>query len=364
MTIHIPLDRSTFGFEKRTLLRSGAFTVSGWTYPSGVIAVSLENERGGLIILPFMGQMIWSAVFDGQDLRMTSVFDQPVPSPTILGTYGCFMFHAGLLRNGCPGPDDTHPLHGEMPCARMDEAWLEISEDGSALTLGGIYRHVEGFGNRYDATPSVTLRAGEATFDIGMDVLNRGGKSMDLMYMAHANYAYVPDGTFVEPLGVGEIRVRTSVPAHVHPTDQWRDYIAKLARDPRLMRKLDSPAMYEPEIVSFLGDVGTDQGGNAHFFLRHPDGAAFYTRYAPEDFTHATRWVLHDPDYHVAGFVLPATCDPEGYLAESRKGNVRQLSPGQKASFSVHTGLLNAQEYDATLAGLDQETSSRNSTGN
>lgn len=355
MTIHIPLEKSAFGPEKRTLLKSASFNVEGWTYPSGVIAVSLENERGSLTVLPFMGQMIWSAVFDGHDLRMKSVFDQPMPSQTILGTYGCFMFHAGLLRNGCPGPDDTHSLHGEMPCAKMDEAWLEIGEGEASLTLGGVYRHVEGFGNRYDAYPSVTMRPGQATFDIGMEIINRGGKAMDLMYMAHANYAYVPDGTLLEPFGIGTVKVRTSVPAHVHPTEQWRDYIRTLIDDPRRMKKLDSPSMYEPEIVSFLSDVGTDAGGNAHFFLKHPEGAAFYTRYAPREFTHATRWILHDPDYHVAGFVLPATCDPEGYLEESRKGNVRQIPPGQRACFSLHTGLLSAREYEATVLHLDQD---------
>jgi len=28
------------------------------------------------------------------------------------------------LRNGCPSPEDDHPLHGEMPCAPMDRAGL------------------------------------------------------------------------------------------------------------------------------------------------------------------------------------------------------------------------------------------------
>lgn len=41
-----------------------------------------------------------------------------------------FAFHSGLLSNGCPSPEDTHIMHGEMSCAVIDEAWLEIDEAG------------------------------------------------------------------------------------------------------------------------------------------------------------------------------------------------------------------------------------------
>ena len=43
-------------------------------------------------------------------------------------------------------------------------------------------------------------------------------------------------------------------------------------------------------------------------------------------------------------FVLPATCEPEGYLAEKAKGHVRSLAGGQRAVFNVTTGYLSAEE--------------------
>ncbi|RMR39368.1 putative cytoplasmic protein, partial [Pseudomonas savastanoi pv. glycinea] len=52
-------------------------------------------------------------------------------------------------------------------------------------------------------------------------------------------------------------------------------------------------------------------------------------------------------DQQVAAFVLPATCEPEGYRAELAKGNVRSLAPGASAEFSVTTGYLNATERRA-----------------
>ncbi|WP_263264781.1 aldose 1-epimerase family protein [Pseudomonas sp. RIT-PI-S] len=345
-TFTIALFPELFAGAEKTLVESADFRVRAWTYPSGVKALALENARGRVIALPYQGQMIWAAEFDGCDLTMRSLFDQPRPTPTILGTYGCFMFHAGLLRNGCPAPDDDHPLHGEMPCAPMDSAWLDVGEDetGAYVRLGGLYEYVQGFGDHYHARPSVTLHAGSGLFDIGMQVTNLAGKPMDLMYMAHMNHAYVPGGRFVEPLGIAGMRVRQSVPAHVKPTPEWATYIAELSKDPSRLQALDTPELYDPEIVCFPQGVQADARGNAHFLLEHPTGAAFYTRYRPDQFSHATRWVLNNADHAVAAFVLPATCEPEGYLAEKAKGTVRSLASGETTSFSLTTGYLSAQE--------------------
>jgi hypothetical protein len=341
-TFKLDLYPEQFNGAEKTLLESSDFRVLAWTYPTGVKALALENNRGRVEVLPYQGQMVWSAVFDGCDLTMRNMFSQPRPSPTVIGTYGCFMFHSGLLRNGCPTPEDDHPLHGEMPCAPMDAAWLEVGEDagGVFLRLGGEYEYVQGFGDHYRARPSVTLRAGAALFDIGMQVTNLAGKPMELMYMAHMNYAYVADGRFVEPLGVERTRVRSSVPAHVKPTPAWSAYMADLTEDPSRLATLNTPQLYDPEIVCFFDGACTDASGDAHFLLKHPDGPAFYTRYKPEQFDHAARWILHNPDQQVAAFVLPATCEPEGYLAERAKGNVRSLAAGQSAEFSVTTGYL------------------------
>ncbi|WP_268800570.1 aldose 1-epimerase family protein [Pseudomonas huanghezhanensis] len=350
----IALYPELFSGTEKTLVEGEDFRVLAWTYPSGVQALALENARGRLVVLPYQGQMIWSAMFDGCDLTMRNMFGQPRPSPTVIGTYGCFMFHSGLLRNGCPAPEDDHALHGEMPCAPMDSAWLEVGEDasGAYVRLGGDYEYVQGFGDHYRARPSVTLRARSALFDIGMQVTNLAGKPMELMYMAHMNYAYVAGGRFVEPLGMARARVRSSVPAHVKPTPAWSAYMAELTEDPTRLCTLDTPQLYDPEIVCFFDDVKADAKGHAHFLLEHPHGAAFYTRYKPGEFDHAARWILYNADQQVAAFALPATCEPEGYLAEKGKGNVRELAAGESAEFSVTTGYLAAAEVRQLEAAL------------
>lgn len=348
-SVRIPLYPQAWSEASRTLLESAHFSVRAWTYPSGVKALSLENARGRLVVLPWQGQMIWAAEFDGCNLTMHNMFSQPRPSATVIGTYGCFMFHSGLLRNGCPAPEDDHPLHGEMPCAAMDSAWLQVGEDeqGAWLRLGGDYEYVQGFGDHYRASPSVTLRAASGLFEIGMQVVNLAGKPMDLMYMAHMNYAYIAGARLTQPLGCARTRVRSSVPAHVRPTPAWSAYMEELAVDPTRLQVLDSPQLYDPEIVCFFDQVRGDAHGQAHFFLEHPDGAAFHTRYSPQQFEHAARWLLYNSDQQVAAFVLPATCEPEGYRAEQAKGNVRSLQPGARAEFSLTTGYLSAVERRA-----------------
>lgn len=117
-----------------------------------------------------MGQMIWDAQFDGHDLTMRNMFRQPKPAAEVVATYGCFAFHSGLLANGCPSPEDTHPLHGEMPCAAMDDARLEL--EGDSLRVTGRYEYVMGFGHHYQAQPAVVMRKASALFDIQMTVTN------------------------------------------------------------------------------------------------------------------------------------------------------------------------------------------------
>ena len=56
------------------------------------------------------------------------------------------------------------------------------------------------------------------------------------------------------------------------------------------------------------------------------EGDAFAICWDPEAMPHTIRWILANSDQRVAAFAMPATCEPEGYIAEKRKGNVRALA--------------------------------------
>ena len=100
MTTRITLWRELFAEHPRILLKNNDFTVTAFRYASGVEGLKVENSRGHLVILPWMGQMIWDAQFDGHDLTMRNMFSQPKPAAEVVATYGCFAFHSGLLANG------------------------------------------------------------------------------------------------------------------------------------------------------------------------------------------------------------------------------------------------------------------------
>ena len=328
----------------RVIVETDGAHATLFRYPSGIAALRLANARGHVTILPWMGQMVWDGVFDGVRLTMGSLFDQPLPATDILGTYGCFAYHAGLLRNGVPGPQDDHALHGEFPVVAMDSAAIETGADGQGpyLRLIGSKTFRRGFGAHYRATPSVTLRAGRTDFDIGMAVRNLSAAPMDLMYMAHVNFADVPDGTIVQPMpfDTAHMTIRRSFPPHVHPAPEYLARLDALAADPSAGVTLGAALVSDPELVWALHGLARDRDGNTHVMLQRPEGDAFALSWNPDLLPEATRWLLRGPDVQVAGFALPATCGPEGYTAEHAAGRVRTLAPGAEAVFWVRVAYL------------------------
>ncbi len=343
--------KSFFGEAERPIAEAHGMTASLFRYDSGIEAVRLSNRRGHLVVLPYYGQMVWDAVFDGVDLTMANMFDMPRPASEIVGTYGCFAFHSGLLRNGCPGPQDSHPLHGEMPCAPMDAAGLEVGEDdeGPYMAVTGRREYVMGFGAHYVARPRVVLRPGSALFDIRMEVENLSGAAMDLMYMCHVNFAFAEGARIVQPAPFTPeaTAVRTVVPAHVPRSPAYDALLSDLARDPAVMEVLDEPERYDPEQVFYIRGLRTDEEGGTALMMRRREGDAFHIAYSTREFPKTVRWVLVNSDQKVCAFALPSTCEPEGYNAEAMKGNVQKLAGGETRRFSVRLGYLTADEAEA-----------------
>lgn len=332
-----PLGKDVFKPTERILIESDEFKVTGFKYNSGVEAIKIENSKGHLVILPFMGQMIWDAFFIGEDLCMENMFSEPKMSNEIVGTYGCFAFHSGLIRNGCPSSQDDHPLHGEMPCAKMDNAWLEISED--VITIKGQYEYVMGFGDHYLATPSIRLEAHSSLFDICMQVQNLASVVMPLQYMCHMNAAYFANAQMTQNVPDEVIKLRETVPGHVKPTSKWFDFNESLKIKNRPIKTLSTPKMYDPEIVYFADDLSlyTDK---AEFEMKIDNGKKLVTYFDTNQFNYATRWILFNGDQKVGAYVLPATCRPEGHLAAQNSGSLIYLEPKEIREFKVTTGIV------------------------
>ncbi|MGL4651388.1 MAG: DUF4432 family protein, partial [Caldilineaceae bacterium] len=128
-TARIPLHPEQFGRHEEILLEFGPLQASGFAFATGVAAVRLRSDKGEVVILPFQGQHIWSASFGGRELSWRSMVQEPRPNVDFLSTFGGMVQHCGLLAIGGPGPDDKHAVHGELPNAPFQEAWLEVGSD-------------------------------------------------------------------------------------------------------------------------------------------------------------------------------------------------------------------------------------------
>ena len=317
-------------------------------YDSGVEAIKLTNNYGYISVLPFMGMQIWDVVFNGRNLAMKTTFSRPVKTDFFLYTYGAFLVHCGALRMGCPGPEDNHPLHGELPCAEYKDVKIVFGQDkiGSFLGINGVYEYNIAFGAHYNAKPLVKIYRDLTILDISMQIDNLSHYDMELMYMAHVNLRPVFGGKIVQSLGWTnkDLMVRESIPSHIKAPEGFMKFIEKLKKDPSPTKVIKEDDVYRPEVVFSIGTPATDKDGFAHFMQVHPDGSADYVSYKPLEFDHGSRWFCINKDKKAFGLILPATADAEGYTAEKKKGNIKKIAGKGFKKFSVKAGYLTKKD--------------------
>ena len=331
--------------QPHLLLQDDAVSVELFTYESGVHGIRLRNGVGELVVLPYQGQQIWSAQIDGRALGMRSMFDEPQPTTTYLQTYGGFFLHCGATRMGVPGPSDTHPLHGELPNARYQRAWIVCGSDerGQYIGVSGSYRHTVAFQDNYVATPEIRFYAGQRTWTVSLSITNLKRTPMDLMYLAHINYRPVDHARLLTtaPTTAAAIRVRKSIPSHISPAPGYREFIEALAVDPTPALTLTPGLGFDPEVVFTINPLA-DAAGWAHALQQLPDGTADYVAHRPEQLPYAIRWISRTPDQDCLGFSMPATAEPEGYSAEKAKGNLQSIAGGATWRCDFVVGVLTA----------------------
>ena len=293
------------------------------------------------------------ACFDGRELTMRSMFDEPVDTQVYLETYGAFMIHCGITGLGAPGPDDAHPLHGELPNAPFQHAWLEIDEQAESVTVAGSYQYTVAFSTNYRATLETRLEAGSALMDVSVRVENLKHTPMDLMYLGHANFRPVDGGVlhYSADYTPERVRVRQSIPAHVTPKPGYAAFLAELAENPKKHHVLKPGLGFDPEVV-FEIDMNGDAEGFAHALQELPDGTADYIRYSPAQAPLAMRWICRTPDQDGLGIAFPATSGVEGHSIEKAKGRVVELAAGGTWRVDMRLGLLTAGETAAAVAAI------------
>ena len=170
----IQLQERFFTEKEKVFVEHDSLSASLFRYDTGVCGLRLKNSRGELILLPFQGQQIWKCEFEGRNLTMKSMFTQPIQTTEYLGTYGAFFVHCGATAMGVPSKDDAHPLHGEIPNAAYQKAYLQIGSDerGTFIALGGQREYTVAFNHHYTFEPLVKLYADSTVVPISATLTN------------------------------------------------------------------------------------------------------------------------------------------------------------------------------------------------
>jgi len=344
------LAEDMFGPGERPLAKSGRIAVSAFRYGSGVAALRIVTAVGEVVVLPFHGQQIWDVRFHGRRLTMASIFDEPQASREYTRNYGAFLLHCGATAMGNPAPDDTHPLHGELPNAQLQQAQLIFGTDeaGSYIKVAGRRDERVAFSTHYSFCP--VLRLGESDSHIGLDVSirNRRSKPMELMYLAHVNFLPVDGSRIVDATAdvPGHFRVRRHMPSFAAAEPSYRELMNAIAADPALHRAIVPGRAVDPELVAGMDCVAGPDGWS-HALQVLPDGTADFISHRPADLPRAVRWMTRNGDEDALGLVLPATAEADGREAERRKGNVRTLAGGAEWHCQMSFGALDKSEAAA-----------------
>lgn len=347
----VKLYKNMFSEKEKTLLINGDLSVSIFMYSSGVHAVKVTNKRGYMTVLPFQGQQIWRAGFDRHELVMKNTFEEPQDTTSFFFTYGGFLIHCGLTAIGNPSPEDTHPIHGELPNARYQSACIESGEDerGRYVQISGTYEYDFGFEVRYHFTPHLRLYESETVINVKTDIQNMRGTPMEYLYLCHMNFAPVDGSRLVYSAKPDGVYTHYLVPDNL-PEDKkakLEKYFEALSEDVHIHDTVGGPEQfYMPEIV-FTVTYEQDEQGRGYCMQLRPDGYADYVSHHPSQLPYGLRWIARTEDEDAMGMLLPATGEHNGYLDCRRKGYIRYLEPYSSTSFDFDVGILDPQRASA-----------------
>ena len=353
--IAIDLAAVQFDGKERPLTGVGGIAVSVFRYDSGIAAVRIRNAVGEIIVLPYHGQQIWDATFHGRRLTMRSVFDAPLATTDYVRNYGAFLVHCGATAMGNPAPNDTHPLHGDLPNATFQSAGLVLGTDeqGPYIEVTGTQTQRAAFSLNYDFSPVVRLREGTGRIELDLTITNHRSKPMELMYLAHVNFRPIDGARLLDtvPDEAKHFRVRTHLPSYAAGTEAYRELMTGFQADPASHRAIVPRRPVDPELVAGMDYVaGTD--GWAHSLQVLPDGTADFISHRPAELDHGVRWMTRNGDEDALGLFLPATADADGREAERKKGNIKHIAPGGSFKTRLAFGGLTAVEAGQMAATI------------
>jgi hypothetical protein len=283
---------------------------------------------------------------------MKSMFEEPVANVPYLETYGAFFIHCGATRIG--PSENGSPLHGELPNAPYQKGWVEIDEAKGTCAIIGTYEYAMAFSYHYLATSTYVMAADSTLLDVSLTVDNLKKTPMDLMYLAHANFRPVDNGElfYSAPATPAAVRARTSIPPHITPKPGYPEFLAELAKNPKLHHVLKPDLAFDPEVAMMI-DMKAGKDGFAHALLKRPDGTSDYMRYRPEQCGQCVRWICRTPDQDAIGMAFPATSGVEGYSIEKKAGRHAVVEGGAAWRVDMRLGTLSREQTAGVIKEIE-----------
>ncbi|MER8574741.1 DUF4432 family protein [Mesorhizobium sp. M1338] len=359
--VFVDLAPELFSQSETIVARYRGLLATAFRYRSGVAGLRISNAVGEIVMLPFQGQQIWDATFLNRSLTMRSMFDEPVATRDYLSNYGAFFIHCGATAMGNPGPDDRHPLHGDLPNAPYGHAQLIAGSnaEGPFMALTGHCRQTVAFSHDYLMKPTVRLQRDGTGVAVDIAIENLKRSPMELMYLSHINFRPADGGRLIDTVADdhADIVVRQVLPPFFTPSESYLAYRDAVVADPSRHRILTKGEPIDPELVLTM-KAKADAEGWAHALQVHPDRTADFVSFRPDELNYAVRWITRGSDQDALGLVLPATAEPDGYLAAKERGRLVCVAPGEIFRCALRFGAMNAEEAtqrEQVIAALRSE---------
>lgn len=345
----VNITHSFFGERPLELLCDGELRVVAFRYETGVCGLRIQNQRCSMVVLPYMGQQIWFAEFEGKKLTQRSMFDQPQMTTKFGDNYGGLLLHCGLTNINCAGEDEDYPLHGELPFADYQEVYIGIGRDekGKCLIAGGtfVYRNSQEY--HYAYSPQLRLYDDASVAEMHIDIHNRRGNELDYMFMCHMNWLAVDGSRIVYSAKKDKEHIKvdpTELGGNSPRAVRIREYSRKLLENPTLADILDSGTQcFDPEICINIR-YESDEKGWAHAMQVMPDGDACYVGFRTKELPYALRWICRTADEDGIGIALPTTGTNRSTAYQKAHGYYNTLAPGGHESIRFDFGYLNKEK--------------------
>lgn len=238
-----------------------------------------------------------------------------------LRTWGGGLLTGCGLRN-VGGPDsaggETHGLHGRISHIPAEDVTVEKQWiDGKYVqSISGWVKQTAVFFENLHLRRKISSVMGENSITIEDTIENHGFAVSPLMLLYHMN------------LGFPLLNENAYIEADNHnvvPRD------GKAALGIKEWHTMTPPQPGYSEQV-FYHEIPPGKDGFACVTLKNPDlKLAFKLEYRTAELPYFVQWKQMGQGEYVVGFE-PANCHPEGQTAESKRGTLREIGPGERIS--------------------------------